>query len=82
MPELRDVGFPLFILLGWLETYSLNRNHPVLREDGLLAVFLVESSFEEWRKHTPVSLDEESVSKRVDKVEEMTIPSDLEEKIA
>jgi hypothetical protein len=29
-----------------------------------------------------VSLDEESVSKRVDRIEEMTIPSDLEDKLA
>ncbi|KAJ7577075.1 hypothetical protein C8J56DRAFT_799466 [Mycena floridula] len=57
-------------------------NHPVIKEDGLLAVFITEPSFEEWRKHTSVSLDEESTSKRVDRVEEMTIPSDLEEKIA
>jgi sorting nexin-8 len=58
------------------------RNHPILKDDGLLAVFLTEPSFETWRKHTPVSLEEESVSKRVDRVEEMSIPSDLEEKLA
>ncbi|KAG5647817.1 hypothetical protein DXG03_007740 [Asterophora parasitica] len=57
-------------------------NHPIIKEDGLLAVFLTEPSFETWRKHTPVSLDEESVSKRVDRIEEMTIPSDLEDKLA
>lgn len=53
-----------------------------MKEDGLLAVFLTEPSFETWRKHSPVSLDEESASKRVDRVEEMTIPSDLEDKFA
>lgn len=57
------------------------RNHPVLKEDGFLAVFLSEPSLEQWRKQTSVSLDEESVFKRVDKVEEMTIPSDLEDKL-
>ncbi|EGN96804.1 hypothetical protein SERLA73DRAFT_111513 [Serpula lacrymans var. lacrymans S7.3] len=56
-------------------------NHPVIKEDGLLAVFLTEPSLETWRKHSSVSLDEESVSKRIDHVEEMTIPSDLEEKL-
>ncbi|KAF8216506.1 hypothetical protein K438DRAFT_1657825 [Mycena galopus ATCC 62051] len=57
-------------------------NHPVMKEDALLAAFLTEPSFESWRKNTPISLDEESVSKRVDRNEEMTIPSDLEEKLA
>lgn len=56
-------------------------NHPVLKEDGLLFVFLTESSFETWRKHSSISLDEESASKRVDKIEEMSIPSDLEDKL-
>ncbi|KAG6854267.1 hypothetical protein C0991_008960 [Blastosporella zonata] len=57
-------------------------NHPIIKDDGLLTVFLTEPSFETWRKHTSVSLDEESVSKRVDRIEEMTIPSDLEDKLA
>ncbi|KAF9075303.1 hypothetical protein BDP27DRAFT_1461622 [Rhodocollybia butyracea] len=56
-------------------------NHPVIKDDGVLSVFLSDSSFEEWRKHTSVSLDEESASKRVDRAEEMSIPSDLEDKI-
>ncbi|KAF8916300.1 hypothetical protein CPB85DRAFT_354578 [Mucidula mucida] len=58
------------------------RNHPIIKDDAVLAVFLTESSFEEWRKHTAISLDEESASKHIDKVEEMAIPSDLEDKIA
>jgi sorting nexin-8 len=57
------------------------RNHPVIKDDGLLAVFLTEPSFETWRKHASISVEEESASKRVDRVEEMTIPSDLEEKL-
>ncbi|KAK0446743.1 hypothetical protein EV421DRAFT_2079379 [Armillaria borealis] len=57
-------------------------NHPIIKEDGVLAVFLTEPSLEEWRKHNSMVLDEESASKRVDKVEEMAIPSDLEDKIA
>lgn len=57
------------------------RNHPIIREDGLLAVFLTEPNLEAWRKHAAISLEEESVSKRVDRVDEMSIPSDLEDKI-
>ncbi|KZT09942.1 uncharacterized protein LAESUDRAFT_722098 [Laetiporus sulphureus 93-53] len=57
-------------------------NHPVIKEDGLLAVFLTEPNFESWRKHSSISYDEESTSKRVDHVEEMSIPSDLEDKLA
>lgn len=59
----------------------LNRNHPVIKDDGLLAVFIAEPSLEQWRKQSSISLEEESASKRVDRVEEMTIPSDLEEKL-
>ncbi|KAG9313037.1 hypothetical protein JVU11DRAFT_6477 [Chiua virens] len=57
-------------------------NHPVIKEDGLFATFLTEPSFEIWRKNNTVALDEESSSKRVDRIEEMSIPSDLEEKLA
>jgi len=57
------------------------RNLPVLKDDGVLGVFLTVPSFEVWRKQTSVSLDEESMSKKVDRVEEMSIPSDFEEKI-
>lgn len=53
----------------------------MIKDDGLLAVFLTEPSFEAWRKHASISVEEESTSKRVDRVEEMTIPSDLEEKL-
>lgn len=59
-----------------------HRNHPVIKEDGLLATFLTEPSFETWRKNNGVALEEESTSKRVDRIEEMSIPSDLEEKLA
>ncbi|KAJ2918656.1 hypothetical protein MD484_g1790, partial [Candolleomyces efflorescens] len=57
-------------------------NHPVIKDDGILAAFLTEHSFENWRKTASISLDEESASKKVDKVEEMSIPSDFEEKLA
>lgn len=60
----------------------LHSNHPVIKEDGLLSVFLTEPSLEAWRKHSSVSYEEESASKRVDRIEEMSIPSDLEEKLA
>ena len=58
------------------------RNHPIIKDDGVLAAFLTEPSFETWRKNSPISLDEESASKKVDKVEEMSIPSDFDDKIA
>ena len=57
-------------------------NHPVIKDDGLLTVFLTEPSFEAWRKANSISYEEESASKRVDRIEEMAIPSDLEEKLA
>jgi len=53
----------------------------VIKEDALLGSFLAEPSFEQWRKHSSISLEEESASKRIDRVEEMTIPSDLEDKL-
>ncbi|KAJ3761305.1 hypothetical protein EV360DRAFT_38122 [Lentinula raphanica] len=56
-------------------------NHPIIKDDGVLSVFLSETSFEEWRRHASISLDEESASKRIDRAEEMSIPSDLEDKI-
>jgi sorting nexin-8 len=61
--------------------YPLQRNHPVIKEDALLSTFLSEPSFEQWRKQSSISLEEESASKRIDRVEEMTIPSDLEDKL-
>jgi sorting nexin-8 len=57
-------------------------NHPIIREDGALNAFLSEQSFEAWRRRTPISSEEESASKRVDRTEEMAIPSDLEDKLA
>ena len=60
----------------------LTSNHPTIREDGLLTVFLTEPSLEAWRKHVPVSLEEESPSGFVDRFGEMSVPSDLEGKIA
>ena len=56
-------------------------NHPIIRDDGILSAFLTESSFEQWRKQTSITLDEESTGKRVDRVEEMAIPSDLDDKL-
>jgi sorting nexin-8 len=56
-------------------------NHPIIRDDPILAAFLTESAFEQWRKQTPVNLEEESTGKRVDRVEEMAIPSDLDDKL-
>ena len=54
----------------------------MIKDDAVLQSFLTEPSLEEWRKHTAISYEEESASKRVDRVEEMAIPSDLEDKLA
>jgi hypothetical protein len=56
-------------------------NHPVIKDDGALNVFLVEPHFEAWRKRTKVSLDEESASKKLNPAQEMGIPSDLDDKL-
>ncbi|KAL1406013.1 Sorting nexin mvp1 [Vanrija albida] len=56
-------------------------NHPVIRDDGALNVFMTEPHFEAWRKRMKVSTEEESVSKRLNPAQEMVIPSDLEEKL-
>lgn len=56
-------------------------NHPVLREDGALNVFLTEPNFEAWRKLVKVSTEEESTNKRLSRAEEQNIPSDLDEKL-
>jgi sorting nexin-8 len=53
----------------------------VIKDDGLLHSFLTEPSFEAWRKSHTVALDEESSSKRLDRIEEMSIPADLEERL-
>lgn len=53
-----------------------------MRDDGVLAAFLSEPSLEAWRKQTAISSEEESASKRIERVEEMGIPSDLEDKLA
>lgn len=51
--------------------------------DGVLSAFLSEPSFETWKKNSAgISLEEESSAKRIDRTEEMGIPSDLEEKMA
>lgn len=66
----------------WGYSFTVNyRNHPIIKDDGLLHVFLTEPSFETWKKQHTVSLDEESASKRLDRTEEMSIPGDLEEKL-
>ncbi|KAJ7623207.1 hypothetical protein FB45DRAFT_924904 [Roridomyces roridus] len=85
LPPKRIGGDELFLeqrRRGLTRALNFVLNHPVMKEDALFAAFLTEPSFELWRKNTPISLDEESVSKRVDRNEEMTIPSDLEEKLA
>jgi sorting nexin-8 len=57
-------------------------NHPILREDGALSVFLTEPAFEAWRKRVKVSSDEEFVSRPpMSAAEEMRIPGDITEKL-
>ena len=69
-------------LVSECDANGQRRNHPIIKDDGILAAFLTEPSFETWRKNSPISLEEESLSKKVDKVEEMSIPSDFDDKIA
>jgi sorting nexin-8 len=56
-------------------------NHPVMKDDGALNVFLTHTDFEAWRKRTKVSTEEESASKQLNPAQEMAIPADLEEKL-
>lgn len=56
-------------------------NHPVLRVDGALSVFLTETNFEAWRKRVKVSTEEESSSKSLSAAQISNIPSDLDEKL-
>ncbi|CAE7158162.1 unnamed protein product [Rhizoctonia solani] len=55
---------------------------PLLSQDGLLSTFLAEPHLEVWRKQNNVSLEEESMSKRVERLEEMSVPGDCSEKLA
>ncbi|KAF9240678.1 hypothetical protein BU15DRAFT_87572 [Melanogaster broomeanus] len=52
------------------------------KKTDFFSLFLTEPSFDTWRKHNAIALEEESASKRIDRIEEMSIPSDLEEKLA
>ncbi|EUC55985.1 sorting nexin MVP1 [Rhizoctonia solani AG-3 Rhs1AP] len=56
-------------------------NHPILSQDGLLSTFLTEPHLEVWRKQNSVSLEEESMSKRIERIEEMSVPGDCSEKL-
>ncbi|KAF8315365.1 hypothetical protein DL93DRAFT_2166737 [Clavulina sp. PMI_390] len=60
--------------------YALN--HPVLRDDGLLNVFMTEPNLEAWRRHSSISLEEEASHKKVGSNEEMSIPRDLEDRFS
>ncbi|KAG8902682.1 Sorting nexin mvp1 [Tulasnella sp. 403] len=77
-----DSGFLEQRRKGLLRFLNFVINHPIVSADGILAAFLNEPSFEAWKKHSAsISLEEESTSKKIDRVEEMSIPSDLEEKM-
>ena len=56
-------------------------NHPVIRDDGAVNVFLTEPAFEAWRKRNKVSTEEESTTKRLNSAQELGVPSDLDEKL-
>jgi sorting nexin-8 len=56
-------------------------NHPILKEDGCLGVFLAEPNFEGWRKRSKVNLDEESSQKKLDQASEASIPQDVTQRI-
>ena len=67
---------------GLIRFLNFAVNHPVLKDDGVLSVFLTEPDFDGWKRRTTISYDEEALTKRIDRMEEMSIPSDLEEKLA
>ncbi|KIM25405.1 hypothetical protein M408DRAFT_210488 [Serendipita vermifera MAFF 305830] len=77
-----DEGFIEQRRKGLIRFLNFVVNHPVLKDDGVLSAFLTEMDFEGWKKRSPISYDEEALTKRVDRVEEMSIPSNLEEKLA
>ncbi|KAJ7442301.1 hypothetical protein FB451DRAFT_1297735, partial [Mycena latifolia] len=73
LPPKRIGGDELFLeqrRRGLARSLNFVVNHPVMKEDALLAAFLYRTFLRE------------SVSKRVDRNEEMSIPSDLEDKLA
>ncbi|KAG0144798.1 hypothetical protein CROQUDRAFT_672131 [Cronartium quercuum f. sp. fusiforme G11] len=58
-------------------------NHPVLSVDNILTTFLCEpSDLATWRSHSTVHLLEESAIIRLTPVEEMSIPEDLDSRLA
>lgn len=56
-------------------------NHPTLKQDHLVQVFLTEPNLEQWRKTTPITLEEELKGKKLSEREEMEIPGDALEKL-
>lgn len=58
-------------------------NHPVLSIDNILSTFLCEpSDLATWRSHSTVHLIEESAVVRLTPAEEMSIPEDLDNRLA
>lgn len=76
-----DAGFLEMRRKGLQRYLNAVLNHPVIRDDGALNVFMTEPNFEAWRKRVKVSTEEESASKRLNPAQEMAIPSDLEDKL-
>ena len=61
---------------------SLPSNLPVIKDNPVLQSFLTEPFLGEWRKHCSISYEEGSTGNRVDHIEEIAIPSNLEGKLA
>jgi hypothetical protein len=57
-------------------------NHPTLKADHLVQVFLSEPNLEVWRKNKPIALDEEGKGKRLTDREEQSIPDDSDQRLA
>ncbi|KAN0063613.1 Sorting nexin mvp1 [Thecaphora frezii] len=59
-------------------------SHPVLRQDRLVEMFFTEKqALSEWRQTAPpLYLEEEGMTKVLDEVERMSIPEDLDAKLA
>ncbi|GAA5984344.1 hypothetical protein JCM11641_006190 [Rhodosporidiobolus odoratus] len=57
-------------------------HHPVVKHDGLLRVFLEEQGdLTIWRKHNPITLSEESITRALSATEESSLPSDLDSRL-
>ncbi|KAM0749187.1 hypothetical protein T439DRAFT_290745 [Meredithblackwellia eburnea MCA 4105] len=57
-------------------------NHPILKNDGIVRVFLgEENDLSLWRSSVPYNLDEESLSRSLSPREEAALPADLDQQL-